>query len=122
IAGGLHELADQRLARAVRVAVGGVDEVPAGREVALEDRARPRLCAAPTPFGSERHRAQTEWRDAQPAAAERVVGGEAVDRFGAGCSGHGWIGMKVLGTRSQSTVTARRRAAELRCSIRRRAS
>ena len=69
----LGELADEALARPVRVVVRGVDEVAAGLVVPLEDPAALVRVGAPAPVGPEGHRAEGQLADAQPASAEELV-------------------------------------------------
>src|SRR4029453_15689051 len=65
------ELPHQRLAGPAGVPVGGVDEVAAGVEVAVEHLAGGGLGGPPAPLGGERHGAQTEPGDAEATAAEK---------------------------------------------------
>ena len=64
------ELADVPLARAVGVVGGGVDEVAAGLDEAVEDRTTLLEVRAPAPVLPERHRSEGELGDAKAAAAE----------------------------------------------------
>ncbi len=72
--GGLaDELAEHALAVAAGVAVGGVEEIAAGFEVAVENRPRLFFFRTPAPVSAEGHGAQGQAGYAQAAAAQGVV-------------------------------------------------
>ncbi len=60
-------------ALAALVAVGGVDEVAPGIDIAVEDGARDGFIGAPAPLRSKGHRAQAERADAQSGASQGDV-------------------------------------------------
>ena len=64
---------DQLFALAAGISVGGVNEIPAGFEVSIEEAARNVLLRSPSPLGAESHGAETEWGDAQSGSSERFV-------------------------------------------------
>ena len=66
-------VADDLLRVALGVDVGGVDEVAAAVEVAVEDRCGLLDAGAPAPVLAEGHGAEAERADAQAGAAERDV-------------------------------------------------
>ena len=66
-------VADDLLGVALGVAVGGVDEVAAALEVAIEDLLGLFDAGAPAPVFAERHGAEAEGADAQARASERHV-------------------------------------------------
>ena len=70
---GRKPLAEDRLAVALGVDVGGVDEVPAPPDVALELGDRLLRSGAEAPFGAEGHGAQAERAHAKAGPAERHV-------------------------------------------------
>src|SRR5690606_9528106 len=71
----VDELAHQALALAAAVAVGGVDKVAAGVDIAVEDGSGVVL-ADTVADGGKRHRPQTQGGDAEAGTAQGVVGGQ----------------------------------------------
>src|SRR6185295_13013178 len=66
-------IADDLLGVALRVAVGGVDEVAAAREKAIEDRLGVLHGRTPAPLLAERHGAEAERGHAEAGATKRHV-------------------------------------------------
>jgi hypothetical protein len=71
VAAALERLADDRLRLALRVDVGGVDEVDAGVERAVDDPDRRFVVGLPP--GAEHHRSQAERADLHSGASEAAV-------------------------------------------------
>ena len=63
------EIPDQLLAVAAGIAIGGIDEISAEVDVAIENGVCHRLLRTPAPFRTERHRSEAERADAQARAA-----------------------------------------------------
>ena len=72
---GARELAEQLFGRAVRVQVGGVDEVAAPVDVGVEDATSLVLLRTPAPVGAERHGPQS------PTATPAGRSGPAAGRY-----------------------------------------
>src|SRR5262245_30191849 len=68
-----HELAEECLAGAIGVDVGGVDEVAVGVPVEVVDLPRFVLAGTPSPVLAERHCAERGLGHAQAAVAEKPV-------------------------------------------------
>lgn len=66
-------VAEDLLGVSLVVDVGGVDEVAAGVEVAVDELEGLLLLDADAPFGPEGHGAEAEWADAEAGAAEGDV-------------------------------------------------
>src|SRR5205085_8875255 len=73
VTGGMRQLSDDLLARTVGVVARRVDEVAPGLGVGLDDPAALGLVGTPAPVGAERHRAERQLRDPQPASADQAV-------------------------------------------------
>src|SRR5208282_6802182 len=65
-----NEFAHELFTRAVRVAVGGVEEIAAGIDVGVEDRLGFVPVRAPAPFLAKGHGAQAKFGNAQTGFAE----------------------------------------------------
>ncbi|MNI84723.1 hypothetical protein D3C73_1416520 [compost metagenome] len=72
-AAALGEPPEQGLCAAIGVVVCGIDEVAAAFDVGIEDAAGLGFVRAPTPVGTEGHRAQRHRADTQAGAAEQAV-------------------------------------------------
>jgi len=69
----LDEFSDHLFAAPELVAIGGVHEISARFQIAIEDGARVALFVAPSPFGSKRHGSKTEWTDTQPGTSQSDI-------------------------------------------------
>lgn len=74
------ELAEELLALAPLVSIGGVDEVAARFETSVEGLSRGSPVRTPSRHVSERHGAETKRGYAKPASSEQAVRGEGLDR------------------------------------------